>query len=1160
MKYLDLLEKNKHIKKVFQDIFDEGLQGKERKNIYLTECASNVSKLLASYLFQESITRAHPQTIVYVTSSIYEASRAYETICDMVGTDNVSFFPTEEFISSELVATSEAFRLARMLTIQAILKNIPQIIVTNVEGMTRQLMSKQKLIESVLHLKRENIYSRNQLIHDLVIRGYKKATISSTTGTFSVRGSLVDVFPINENTPIRISFFDDEIENIKKINVETQMSIESIGEIDIYPLYEIYYEESSIETIKQTISKKVELTDKIKMDLESIENYQNIDQLYIYLPYLCEAYQPFYQLIEASVCVFEDFNASLEHEKAMNLEISDYLSKQKNVAKASFFPTLRSSLEYAKLNLFTNLFTSSLVDIRLDKHESLETSNSFEYNNNIKSMLEDIKASPDKTFLITHIDDKKLSFIEETFQSNHITYKKIEDIHELTEPFVYVATMPDAYGFENLKEKFVVITPNEFMPGKIVKNSKYQKFLKDSIKIYNKEELNPGDYVVHQDYGIGRYVGIETKQLRNTLNDYLCIEYAENSKLFIPVENIYVLEKYIGSKDKLPKLNNLNSKEWQKKKERVKEKTKEIAKRLIKVQAEREAKVGFSYPSDSLEQVEFENDFEYNETADQLKAIEEVKKDMESTRPLDRLICGDVGFGKTEIAMRAAFKAVDNGKQVAYLAPTTVLTRQHYHTFKERFTKYGIRVELMNRFVNPQTQKNIVEGLKKGYVDIVIGTHRILSSDIIFKDLGLLIIDEEQRFGVEHKERIKSMKSMVDVLTLTATPIPRTLQLSLSGLRDLSLIETPPANRLPIQTYVLETNDSVIREAINREMGRGGQVFYLLNRVSELEKVRTKVHKLVPKAKIGLIHGKMDKDEIENELITFLDRGYDVLICTTIIETGIDIPNANTLIIERADILGLSQLYQIRGRVGRSDRISYAYLMYDKGKIITENAEKRLEAIREFTELGSGYKIAMRDLAIRGSGDILGSEQSGYIDAVGMDLYMKLLSEAIQEEKGLPKEEPNIRKYQIAISRHVDKDYVGDDAIRIDIHKSISKIISRKQMQMLIDEYTDRYGKLDEDVILYMEEKYLEYQLKKSGVESFKEGTDEIRIVFDDEISRKMNVQHMFQASVDLKLKYKFDYRNRRIIITFNPKDTTKSYIYKLNEFLEILNEKIIKK
>ena len=878
------------------------------------------------------------------------------------------------------------------------------------------------------------------------------------------------------------------------------------------------------------------------------------------MPDICEEYQPFYQLIENNICIYEDYASCLEHEKAMNVEISDYFTINKRHINKDFFVTLQQALYFARLNIFTSVFRSSLVDIKLDQHIPLNTSNCYEYNNNIRTMLEDIKLNKEKTYLITHIDDKKLKFIEETFNSNQIDFKRIDDVTEIKKGRTYISVMPNGYGFEDLEANFSIITPNEFAPGKIIKSSKYQKFLKDTTKIYNKEELNPGDYVVHQEYGIGKYLGIQTKEVRNTLNDYLCVEYSGDSKLYIPVENIYVLEKYIGSKDKLPKLNSLNSKEWQKKKEKIKEKTREIAKKLIKVQAERDSKIGFKYKEDTLEQIEFENDFEYNETQDQKRAIEDVKKDMEGPHPLDRLICGDVGFGKTEIAMRAAFKAVDNGKQVAYLAPTTVLTRQHFYTFKERFEKYGVRVELLNRFVNEAKQKTILDGLKKGYVDIVIGTHRILSKDIVFKDLGLLIVDEEQRFGVEHKERIKMLKSMVDVLTLTATPIPRTLQMALSGLRDLSLIETPPKNRLPIQTYVLESNDSVIREAINREMGRGGQVFYLLNRISELDHIRSKIHKLVPKAKIGLIHGRMEKEEIENELVQFLDKNYDILICTTIIETGIDIPNANTLIIERADILGLSQLYQIRGRVGRGERLSYAYLMYDKNKIITSNAAKRLEAIKEFTELGSGYKIAMRDLAIRGSGDILGSEQSGYIDAVGMDLYMKLLNEAINEEKGLPKEEDNIRKYHIDVSRHVDEKYVEDDAIRIEIHQSISKIKSREQINMLIKEYTDRYGKLSEQILLYMEEKYLEYLLKKLDVESYKETTDEIKIVFDEDISSRMNATKLFDLSIDMKLKYKFDYRNKRIIIKIDPHETTKSYIYGLVNYLEAVDKNVVKR
>ena len=526
---------------------------------------------------------------------------------------------------------------------------------------------------------------------------------------------------------------------------------------------------------------------------------------------------------------------------------------------------------------------------------------------------------------------------------------------------------------------------------------------------------------------------------------------------------------------------------------------------------------------------------------------------MEGPRPVDRLICGDVGFGKTEVAMRAAFKAVDNGKQVAYLAPTTVLTRQHFYTFKERFSKYGVKVELLNRFVPVKEQKNIIEGIKTGYVDIVIGTHRLLSKDIKFKDLGMLIVDEEQRFGVEHKERIKMMKSLVDVLTLSATPIPRTLQMTLSGLRDLSLIETPPMNRMPVQTYVLENNDVIIKEAINRELSRKGQVFYLLNRISELDRIVSKLSRLVPHARVGMIHGRMDKDNIELELSNFLEGKYDVLVCTTIIETGIDIPNANTMIIERADILGLSQLYQIRGRVGRSDRISYAYLMYDKSKVLTEDAMKRLDAIKEFTELGSGYKIAMRDLAIRGAGDVLGSEQSGFIDDIGLDLYMKMLKEAIDEIKNEQKETLEEKHYNINISKHISDKYVSDDPIRIDIHQSINKIRSREQINILINEYTDRYGPLSEEILLYMESKYLEYLLKVNDVETFKEETDLVWLTFSSEKTKKFNFKQLYELSLELNTKFTLEYDSRRykVSIKIKPSNYERSYIYKLTQFLE---------
>ena len=1075
MNILNFLEQKAKYMKVINSILNQN----SNQNIYVGNAACNLSRMLAALTYQKT-----NQNIIYVTENIYEASKAYETFCDLLEEDKVSFFPVEEFISSELVASSLTFRLARMLTIHNIVENNPKLIVTCTEGITKQMMSKEKIKASTIKLHVGQVIKLNKLVEQLVIRGYKKVSITEELGTFSVRGSIVDIYPINSDSVYRINFFDDEIETIKKVNIETQMSEGKTSDIYIFPLYEMYYSEEEIENIEKNILKEHKLTEKVEKDLRRIKNYNELDQLNIYLPYIDPNYLPFIQLFNQPICFYEDINNIISHQKAQITEITEYLLNVKYKIHNDFFISIEDVLKLGYQNIFLQENISSLNDIKLDNLFDLMTGSNFDYNNNIKLVIEDIKINKDKTYIITHFDEKKLSFLKDVFENNQIIYN---DNQKIKEKQINLIVSKNAHGFIDYENQIEILTPHEFAPGKINKQGKYHKYYNNTTKIYNKDDIKPGDYVIHQEYGIGIYLGIETKTLREKQIDYLKIQYADDGNLYVPIENIYLLEKYNTSKDAKPKLNNLTGKEWKKKKARIKEKVMEVAKRLIKVQAERELRQGYIYDKDSKEQMEFESDFEFRETVDQIKAINEVKTDMESKRPLDRLICGDVGFGKTEVAMRAAFKAVDNGKQVVYLAPTTVLTRQHYHTFKDRFEKYGIRVELLNRFVPASKQKIVLDGLTKGYVDIVIGTHRVLSKDLVFKNLGLLIVDEEQRFGVLHKERIKEIKANVDILTLTATPIPRTLQMALSGLRDLSLIETPPTNRLPVQTYVLETNDSVIREAINREMGRNGQIFYLLNRIDELDGLVSKIHKLCPAAKIGVIHGQMIKERIEDELVSFLDRKYDVLVCTTIIETGIDIPNANTLIIERADYLGLSQLYQIRGRVGRSDRISYAYLMYEPHKVLTQQAKERLDAIKEFTALGSGYKIAMKDLAIRGAGDILGDEQSGFIDAIGMDLYMKLLTEAINELKGIKEDPEEHKHFNISISKHIDPNYVLDDEIRIVMHKEISKIKSRDQIKSLILEYTDRYGKLNEEILLYMEEKYLEYLLKSKGIETFKD-------------------------------------------------------------------------
>ena len=1139
MNHLQLFKSKDKYNKIIKNISEI-----ENANFEIVNSAKNVTRSLACALFE-----CKKENIIYCCDDIFSASLAFETISDILGADNVSFFPVEEFISSDLIASSYNYRLARMMTQHLILSKKPQVIVTCSDGLTRQSISSKRMEQSILHIEVGKIIDLTDLTIELVDRGYKKVNICEEMGTFSVRGSIIDIYPLNEDTVCRIYFFDNEIEKIKKVNISNQMSTGNLDSFYIYPLFDLFYESDEIDNIEKQIRDKFGYNQRIDKDIEKIKDYSSLDQLYIYLPCIDKDYTSFVDLVNPRYIFYENIDKILSYKNNAIKETINYFDAIGLNVEKNFFLNIDDIISKNYTNILCSSIIPNLHEIKLDKLIDIKTSDCFEYNNNMKAVIEDIKASLQKTYTLTAKDDIKLNFIKEIFNHNQVPFNE----NSIKDGMLNLIQSDNAYGFVDYELNYEIISPNEYAPGRINRYSKYQKYYKHSTKIYSKDDISAGDYVVHQDYGIGQYVGIVSKELHGIKNDYLLIRYMKDEKLFVPVENIYLIEKYSGSGETIPKLNSVSGKEWQKKKAQVREKVLDVAKEIIKIQAERELRKGYIYSKDTPEQADFEKDFEFEETPDQLQAIADVKKDMESTRPVDRLICGDVGYGKTEIAMRAAFKAVMDGKQVAYLAPTTVLTRQHYYSFRERFEKYGVRVELINRFVPAKKQKEIIEGLKQGYVDIVVGTHRILSSDIKFRDLGLLIIDEEQRFGVMHKEKIKSLKANIDVITLTATPIPRTLQMALSGLKDFSLIETPPENRLPIQTYVLEENESVIRDAINREMGRGGQVFYLLNRVEKLEQTVDKIKKLVPSAKIGMIHGKMDKTDIENELVKFLDNIYNVLVCTTIIETGIDIPNANTLIIERADILGLSQLYQIRGRVGRSDRIAYAYLTYKPDKTITSTALKRLNAIKEFTSLGSGYKIAMRDLAIRGAGNILGEEQSGFIDAVGMDLYSKLLSEAINEMKGIVKEEDSKPFYNISISKHIDEKYIYEDELRLEMHKQINKISSRKQIELLTEEFTDRYGTVPDSIKLYMQEKYLEFLLKSKGVQSFKESDKEVKFHFDEISTSKMNFKKVNQIRLAVGVEYYFDLIKNELFVTIEKDHYPEGYIYKLSNFLERL-------
>lgn len=1139
--YLEYIYNNHKYNSVIEKINNNNL-------ICLNNASSNIQKLLTLQLFKKN-----KKNIILVYPNIYEASIAYEDLLELLDEDCIGFYPTEELVASELVASSDNYRLDRIKTIFNAINNVPQIVITTTEGLTRNVMSIERFKKSLIQLHKANIYNRDILIKDLYISGYKRKSLVETKGTFSIRGSVIDVFPINYDFPVRIDFFDDEIETIKTFDVATQRSLSSLNQILIFPFYEIIYKDEEINNIIEKITSYQKNNEHIENIIQHITNRENIDQLYLLLPYIDEQYVPFINLFNEKILIFSNIQKIIDKETINYNELFEYASSIDFKLKIEFFRSVKEFIKGDHKTLFFESFNTKFEDLEINEYIDLETNDNVEYNNYLNELIEEFKIVKNKTYIVTHYDAPKLKLIEELLLNNNIKY--FEE-NQIIQNQVNLVISENALGFNDYGLNVEIITPKQFAKNKIYRKTKYYKESNQSIQVYSKDELSIGDYVVHKDYGIGIYKGIKIIENRSVKNDYLMIEYADNGKLYVPVEKIYVLQKYLGSFDTIPKLTKLNTKEWEKKKSKVKEKLIIIAKELIETQAKREQLKGYIYNKDSEEQLKFENDFDFIETEDQIKAIEDVKKDMESSRPLDRLICGDVGFGKTEVAMRAAFKAVDNGKQVLLLAPTTVLTRQHYYTFKERFEKYGVRVELLNRFVDQKTSKVVLDGLTRGYVDIVIGTHRLLSDDIKPKNLGLLIIDEEQRFGVLHKEKIKKLKANVDVLSLSATPIPRTLQMSLSGLKEMSLIETPPVNRKSVQTYVLKTNDSVIREAIYREMARGGQTFYLLNKIAKLDSIKSKIKRLVPKAHVGIIHGKMDKEDIENVLNDFLDKKYDVLICTTIIETGIDIPNANTLIIEEADHLGLAQLYQIRGRVGRSKQIAYAYLMYNSDLTLTGVAAKRLNAIKEFTSLGSGYKVAMRDLSIRGAGDILGSEQSGFINDIGVELYLQMLEDTINKEKGEKDEIEEMKAFDMNISKTIDSNYVEDDSIKIYMHQAISKVFTKDQANNLLNEFNDRFGIVTKELKNYIYGKYLETLLKQKGVEKYKVNEKNVELNFDVEHTQNIRYIYFLKVAKQIAPKWMYEYKNQRIFITIpitadNNLKSQNSYIYQLMEFME---------
>lgn len=1089
------------------NIFDVGSMSSDYSIIGLNKEMSSL------YIYDSFIK--YNKGILVVASELYEANLLFEYLSKY--TDKVLFFPMDDFLTSEAISVSPEFKAERIDTLNKLINDDKFIVVTNLMGYLRYLPLPSLWKDSNVNISVNCDYDRDSLLNKLYNMGYIRNVLVNETGNIGVRGYVIDIFPIMEENPVRIEFWGDTVTSIKYFDVDTQRSISEIDNICIYPFTEFLLNDYSINFINSQ---------------KYLANYGNVASIYNY--------------INDGICFFSDYNLILNSYSTLVDTIMDYDANYSADIKTNYMNSFTDIVIKHSVYImnFDNVVNKSVKSLKFS------INNIENYDNNYEKLKSDLLnyVKNNKTVIICVLDKNMASRISNYLEIDDIIYTDECNIIDGKINLI-IKSIPRGFIYGN----YIVISYVDiFSLGNTVK--KYKSKFKTGTRTSNILDINKGDFVVHEMFGIGIYDGLVTIPKNGMKKDYLKIIYADDDILYIPVENIDRISKFSGKDGVGVKLNSLSNDNWQKKKGKVKAKLESIADDLLKVSADRELKVGFAFKKDDENQKMFDSGFVYTETPDQIKAINDIKREMESSKPMDMLLCGDVGYGKTEVAFRAMFKVVDSGKQVAYLCPTTILSNQQYTSCIERFKDFPVRIELLNRFVDKSRQKKIIDDLEKGLVDIVFGTHRLLSNDVKYRDLGLLVVDEEQRFGVTHKEKIKQYKSTVDVLTLSATPIPRTLQMSMSGVRSLSLIETAPQERYPIQTYVLEENNLVIKDAIYKELSRNGQTFILYNNVNNIETKVNEFRSLVPEAKIDYAHGQMNKVTLENKMNNFINNVFNVLVCTTIIETGIDIPNVNTLIILDADRFGLSQLYQIRGRIGRSNKIGYAYLMYGKNKSLTDTAIKRLDVIRKFTELGSGFKIAMRDLSIRGAGDILGREQSGFIDSIGIELYLKMLNEAVRKSKGEKIIEEDTKKNDkplIEVSTHISDSYISDVELKILIHKKINEVKDETTLNDIRDELSDRFGKISEEMEIYMYEEWFEKIAKSLGINKVVTMKNNIDIELPCELSSKIDGERLFNDAYSISKMFRFLYKDSSIHIILDTIKLEKHFLIYLIELLE---------
>ena len=1134
------------LKELYNNVAVKSILKKESKlgNLSLSEEA-----LIVASAFQKQ-----PQTMLIVKNNTYTAQRLYERLYSLLG-EKVLFFGVEESLRVEAIAASPETKANQMEVLSKLFDNKPYIVVMNAAASIHYLPAPEVFQQHCISIKTNEETNYEQLKTLLFEAGYTHVSRVDQPLCYAARGGIIDVYSMNYEYPLRIEFFDNEIDSIRFFDISTQRTIEVIQEASIIPASDILFTNEEIQTITQlalaelanvkgfTNASKEHLEAIVNEDLDAIANHSPEARLYKYRAFLNQQATIMDYVKNACVIVSseEEVKDSIKHAAEENIAyIQEMYQEANGLLKFSMFADFSKAIQAHDV-----IYVKMFVDYKQPLSSQIMTMAQGDIN--LERTMDQLITQSHSDKVLLCLDESEIKRVRELLDEKNVSYQRVEETDTLKNG-ISILHHRLIEGFTCISEQIHVYTGKELFQSKH-SISRYSNKFKEAEVLHDYQELNVGDYVVHHQHGIGKYLGIVNKEIDGIHKDFLHIAYKGDDVLLVPLEQFQLIRKFVSKEGAVPKLNKLGSGEWEKTKRKVSEKIAQLAQRLVHLYASREEHIGFAFSKDSELQKQFEQDFDYELTHDQARAVKEIKQDMESSKPMDRLLCGDVGFGKTEVAARAAFKAVVDNKQVAFLCPTTILSLQHYKTFTRRFENYPVRIEVINRFIPMAKQKQIMEDVKAGSIDILIGTHRLLSKDIQFQDLGLLVIDEEQRFGVEHKEKIKELKNAVDVLSLSATPIPRTLQMSLIGIRSLSQLNTPPQNRMPVQTYVIEKNFAMIKEIIQRELARNGQVFYLYNNVKEIYNVARKLREALPDVEIGVAHGQMSREDIEDVMLQFTENHYQVLVCTTIIETGIDIPNANTILIDEADHFGLAQLYQIKGRVGRSNRLAYAYLMYSPQRQLSEIAMKRLKSIKEFTQLGSGYKIAMRDLTIRGAGDMLGPQQAGFIDTVGIDMYIEMLNDAIMEEKGIKKEvKKELAKANVKVDAYIPSRFANEDYEKITLYQRMDAITTKKELLAMMDEIKDNYGRLPKAVQLLFEKKRLDICINEPHVETFKEMPREVEIVFTPQWSNGIDGVKLFEMMTTISKDIVIRYKDQKIYMCM-PK--IKDWLYVVIEILE---------